>query len=148
VKSFQEHNELLKDLHIPAFGYELIRQVVFPSIFGKNTSFILYWAGKDLARKYPLQTLEEIISFFEKAGWGTLTLLDEKKDEYEFELNGPLVSARFDWDDSCTFQLEAGFLAQQIEQQKGKITEAYEQQKKRAKTVHFTVKWDRKDDVK
>ncbi|MGX1899925.1 uncharacterized protein DUF2507 [Thermolongibacillus altinsuensis] len=147
MKSFQEHSELLKDLHVPAFGYELIRQVVFPSMFGKDTSFILYWVGKELARKYPLQTIEEIISFFEKAGWGTLTLLEEKKDEYEFELNGPLVSTRFDWGDSCTFQLEAGFLAQQIEQQKRQIAETYEQQKKKSKTVYFTVKWDRKDHI-
>ncbi len=53
---------------------------------------------------------------------------------------------RFDYGGECTFHLEAGFLAQQFEQQKGYVTEAFEQQKRRAKTVLFTVKWDRKDE--
>jgi predicted hydrocarbon binding protein len=143
--TFEQHYGLLKDIDISSFGYEIIREILLPDLLGKETASILYWAGKSLARKYPLETMEEIISFFEKAGWGTLTIVSEGKDELEFELTSPLIITRLSYKEDCTFQLEAGFLAQQIEQQKKRITEAYEQPKKRAKKVVFTVKWDKKD---
>ena len=56
------------------FGYEIIRDHVLPSILGKNEAEILYWAGKEVARKFPIFTTEELPSFFVEAGWGTLTL--------------------------------------------------------------------------
>jgi predicted hydrocarbon binding protein len=145
--SFQEQYEALENIHISGFGYELIREVLLPDLLGKETANILYWAGKNLARKYPLETLDDIIAFFEKAGWGTLTVINARNDELEVELTGPIVTTRFTLNENCTFQLEAGFLAQQIEQQKRCVAEAYEQQKKRAKKVLFTVKWDKKDEV-
>jgi len=143
--SLQEQYEHLQDLQISAFGYELIREVLLSDLLGRETSSILYWAGKSLARKYPLETIESVVSFFEKAGWGTLTVTSERKDELEFQLTSPLIAARFSSKKECTFQLEAGFLAQQIEQQRKCTTEAYEQQKKLSKKVIFTVKWDKKD---
>lgn len=145
--TFQEQYAMLEDMQISGFGYELIREVLLPELLGKENASILYWAGKSLARKYPLETTEEIISFFAKAGWGTLTIVSEGKDELEFELTSPLIDARLSYKEDCTFQLEAGFLAQQIEQQKKRITEAYEQQKKRTKKVVFIVKWDKKDTI-
>jgi predicted hydrocarbon binding protein len=145
--TFQEQYKLLENIPLSGFGYELIREILLPDLLGKETTPVLYWAGKSLARKYPLETMEEIIAFFEKAGWGTLTIVSEGKNELEFELTSPLIAARFSYKEDCTFQLEAGFLAQQIEQQKKLVTEAYEQQKKRAKKVIFTVKWDRKDPI-
>lgn len=145
--SFQEHYETLQHLHVPAFGYELIREILVPDLLGKETPSILYWAGKQLARRYPLETLDDVIAFFEKAGWGTLAVAKEGKDELELELSGALIAARMAMKEDCSFQLEAGFLAQQVERQKRCVAEAYEQQKKRAKHVLFTVKWDRKDIV-
>ncbi|KFZ42446.1 hypothetical protein JS80_09955 [Anoxybacillus sp. KU2-6(11)] len=139
-------HEQWKQINISAFSDFLFRQELLPNLFGKETPFILYWAGKDLARKYPLATIDDVIAFFEQAGWGNLSLLEEKKDQCELRLEGPLVAMRFDYGGDCTFQLEAGFLAQQFEQQKGYVTEAFEQQKRRAKIVLFTVKWDRKDE--
>lgn len=133
---------------IPAFGYELLREVVLPSILGKETSSILYWAGKDLARKFPLQNLDEVIDFFAKAGWGSLTIKDESKNEIQAELSSSVISERLSKKDSTTtFQLEAGFLAQQIEYQRNVVAECYEHPKKRARKIDFTVKWDKKDPV-
>lgn len=145
--SLENQYEALQHIDIPGFGYELLREVLLPDLLGKETASILYWAGKRLARRYPLDTFDEIIVFFEKAGWGTLTATKERNDELEVELTGAIVTARMSINDNCSFQLEAGFLAQQIEQQKRCVAEAYEQQKKRAKKVIFTIKWDRKDEV-
>ncbi|MFE8703785.1 YslB family protein [Cytobacillus sp. FJAT-54145] len=132
---------------VSAFGYELIRDILLPELLGKETPAILYWAGKGLARKFPLDSIEQVVDFFEQAGWGTLSLIEHKKNELEFELSSELITRRFKIKDDCSFQLEAGFLAQQIESQRKTTAEAYEHPKKRAGKVIFTVKWDKKDVV-
>lgn len=132
---------------VPAFGYELLREVLLPELLGKDTSTILYWAGKTLARKYPLQDMNDIIVFFQQAGWGKLSVKEESKDDLELELTSELISQRFKLKKEPLFQLEAGFLAQQIETQRKVTTEAYEHPKKRADKVVFTVKWDKKDHI-
>lgn len=130
---------------ISKFGYELIREILLPDLLGKDTPGILYWAGKQLARKYPLNDLNEIIEFFGKASWGVLVLKKETKNELEFELISPLLASRSSSKTEHFFQLEAGFLAQQIECHKEATTEAYEHPLKKIKKVQFTVKWDKKD---
>jgi predicted hydrocarbon binding protein len=129
------------------FGYELLREVLIPEILGKDTPEILYWAGKRLARKYPLNTLEEVVAFFNRASWGDLTVKNENKNEMEFELTSPLLISRVQSKAEHFFQLEAGFLAQQIETQREVIAEAFEHPIKRSQNVQFTVKWDNKDQI-
>lgn len=136
------------ELQVPAFGYELLRNVVLPDILGKETESILYWVGKSIARKYPLQTNDDIIHFFERASWGTLSLVEQKKkNELVFELTGDLIISRFKYKQDYSYQLEAGFLAEQFQQQLHFVTEAYEQQKPRARSIQFTVQWDPKDSI-
>lgn len=133
---------------IPVFGYELLREILLPSILGKETATILYWAGKDLARKFPLQSIDEIINFFIQAGWGSLVVKEDGKNELQVELSSTVITERLHKKDSpTTFQLEAGFLAQQIESQKNVIAECYEHPKKRSNKVLFTIKWDKKDPI-
>ncbi|WP_080844505.1 YslB family protein [Cytobacillus gottheilii] len=141
-KSFTNHDEI-----VPAFGYELIREVLLKDLLGKEAPAILYWAGKRLARKYPLASIDEMTAFFSSAGWGSLTLLNESKNEMDLELTSTLINARCKKDEDCTFQLETGFIAEQIEQQKGFICEAFEHPKKRKGKVLITVKWDKKDTI-
>ncbi|WP_077214175.1 YslB family protein [Bacillus dakarensis] len=146
TKTSETTTQLLPDSDsIPLFGYELLREVLLPNLLGKETASILYWAGKDLARKFPLQSFEEMVDFFIKAGWGSLSLKDESKHEMTFELGSSIISERLKRKKDVTFNLEAGFLAQQFELQKDAVTEAYEHYKKRTNTVFITVKWDKKD---
>ncbi|MBA4538307.1 YslB family protein [Bacillus aquiflavi] len=133
-----------ESLTVPLFGYELIREVLLTELLGKDTPEILYWAGKRLARKYPLKTVEAVIDFFEKAGWGHLSLRHLNPHEMELELSGELIKERFKRKRNCSFQLEAGFLAEQVQLQKGFIAEAYEHPKKLVAKVRFTIKWDSK----
>lgn len=132
---------------VSIFGYELIREIVLPEILGKDITEILYWAGKRLARKYPLNTFDEMKEFFAKASWGQLEITSENKDEMEFELMSPLIVSRVKSKAEHFFQLEAGFLAQQIEFQKEVIAETFEHPVKKSNKVQFTVKWDKKDEV-
>ncbi|WP_102274341.1 YslB family protein [Cytobacillus massiliigabonensis] len=133
---------------VPVFGYELIRELLLHELLGDDAPEILYWAGKRLARKYPMDTFDEISTFFQKAAWGSLTIIKESKNEMELELFSPLIKQRCSENKHSTFQLEAGFLAQQIENQKEVICEAFEHPNKKKKgKIHFTVKWDKKDTI-
>ena len=132
---------------VSLFGYEIIRDDLLSELLGKNEPEILYWAGKKLARKYPLYTMDEIIAFFHEANWGILSIKEEKRKEICLSLTGELVSNRLQKDKNCTFQLEAGFLAQQIEWQKKVVSEAFEHPNKRSNIIQFTIKWDIHDAV-
>lgn len=130
---------------VPVFGYELIREILIPEILGEETSKILYWAGKNIARKYPLDSISDIIVFFKQAGWGNLHVVKESKDELIVELSSDLITNRIKNKKNAAFQLEAGFLAQQFERQKQVVTEAFEHPRKRSSKVQITIKWDIKD---
>lgn len=132
---------------ISGFGYELLRNDLLSELLGKEQHDILYWAGKMIARKYPLATFEEIIAFFDEAGWGTLTVIEEKKQEVHLTLSSELITYRNKNKKDVSYQLEAGFLAMQIEQQIDVVAETYEEQTKRGNKVKFQVKWDLKDPI-
>ena len=85
--------------------------------------------------------------FFDKASWGQLIVKKLSKDEMEFELISPLIVSRVKSKAEHFFQIEAGFLAQQIELQKQVIAETFEHPVKKANKGQFTVKWDRKDSI-
>lgn len=139
--------EQLLTIPMNAFAYELIREELLPDIIGKELDRILYWAGKNLARKYTLETFDDIIIFFQQAGWGDLNIVEQNRREMQLQLTSPLITERYKNKQNTTYQLEAGFLAQQTQQQRQVIAEAYENQKKRAEKVLFTVKWDAKDSI-
>ncbi|MBC1650828.1 YslB family protein [Listeria booriae] len=142
-----ENEEIVNEKMIPVFGYELIRDTLVPNILGEETPHILYWAGKELARKYRLETMEDIVDFFKRASFGDLTVVGEKKDELQLLLSGEIVTSRLANDSEAIFKLEAGFVAEQIQYQRKLYTESYEEVDKRKKTVRIIVKWDRKEAV-
>lgn len=129
---------------MPLFGYELIREHVLSSILGKHEEDILYWSGKELARKFQMFTMEETISFFQEAGWGQLNLVKLDKNEAFYELSGE--SDLLNLQQRC-FKLEAGFLAQQQQKLGGFLTECYEEKSIKKNYVHFHIKWDLKEKV-
>ena len=137
----------IEELQIPAFGYELIREILLHDILGEDSNHILYWAGKQLARKFPLTSMDEVVSFFESAGWGYLVMEKETQNEMELTLTGEIINRRLDLYSDSHYQLEAGFLAEQCVIQKKFYSEAIAEIKKRSKKILFTVKWDTKDPV-
>ncbi len=126
------------------FGYELIRDHVIPSILGKHEGDILYWAGKELARKFPVFDTEEIPAFFHEAGWGELTAEKTSKKEAFYKLHSPSepfkVSER-------NFQLEAGFIAEQFQKLNGFLTECYAKPNSKDHSVTLHIAWDKKEAI-
>ncbi|MDN4607195.1 YslB family protein [Sporosarcina highlanderae] len=123
-------------------GYEILRDHVLPMILGKHEEDILYWAGKDIARKFPIFSVDELPDFFVEAGWGPLTPFAGKtsKDEAIFFLSQEdrtLLEKR-------SYQLEAGFIAEQFQKLNGFLTECYGEKVPKENHVRFQVKWDTK----
>ncbi|MDF2945501.1 MAG: hypothetical protein K0S51_180 [Bacillales bacterium] len=140
------HNqELIYEVKTTGFSYELLREEVIQSLLGKDTDEILYWTGKNLARKYNLENFDSIITFFQHSGFGKLAIIKDKKDHLDLKLTSPLIEQRFNDNRNISYYLEAGFLAQSIELQKKCITETTIDLNKREKSVRLTVKWDYKD---
>lgn len=122
------------------FGYEILRDHVLPSILGNHEDEILYWAGKEVARKFPIFGVDELPEFFQEAGWGILTFVKTTKDETFYTLSredGTNVQNR-----SC--RLEAGFIAEQYQKFNGLLTECYGELNDKDSLVYFQVKWDSK----
>lgn len=126
------------DEAVSPFSNHLLRHILLPEILGEDENEILYWAGKSVARKlYDEMSEMDLTHFFQKANWGELTLIKEKKKELQFKLVAPhMIKER-------PFTLECGFLAQWMEKEKGFITEAtYNVKKKDPCTILITVRWD------
>ncbi|MDO6656071.1 YslB family protein [Anaerobacillus sp. 1_MG-2023] len=133
------------EIETTAFGYEFYREVLIPELLGSEQPAVLYWTGKEMARQFPLSTREEIEDFFQRAGWGKLSIAQEKKNEVTFDLQSALITERRSTSRNACYQLEAGFLAEQYQNMLRCIAEAYETDKKNE--IQFTVKWDPKDQI-
>lgn len=125
------------------FGYELLRDHVLPSILGKHEDDILYWAGKEVARKFPIFSIDELPVFFTEAGWGPLHLEKTEKDEAFYSMKNDFGTNN--QNRSC--RLEAGFIAEQYQKLNGILTECYGEVRVNDGLIHFQVKWDLKTKI-
>lgn len=102
-----------------------IRDVLLPAILGDETDGISYWMSKDLARAFPVASVEELCLLTEQLGLAHLTLKKSDRQQHLYLLDGPVVAERIAADNEETsFQLEAGFLAMETEFQVGAAAEA------------------------
>jgi predicted hydrocarbon binding protein len=121
------------------FGVTLLRDIFLEELLDGDSSDILYFAGKDLAKKFASNTLLGIENFFKVAKWGDLKMISQQQDRQTWILSGEVLVARFATVDNIpNFYLEAGFLAQQIAQQIKKNVEATYQLNK-DNSVTFTL---------
>lgn len=132
---------------LPLFSYELLRDILIPELLGEDASEVSYWAGKHLARKFPLLTIEEKVDFFKEAGWGNLQLIHEKRNKLKLQLSGHMIDRRLRMNSNACFRLEAGFIAEQIQQMKHSLAETLDDVDHRKKRVTFIVRWDPKDQI-
>lgn len=120
------------------FGTVLIKDILLNNIFEEDASDILYFAGRDLARSFSSNTLLGVQEFFDNANWGDLKMNKQEATKQTWELSGEAIAARYAAVEQPNFYMEAGFIAQQIQQQLGKHTDAtYELNKNNS--VIFTL---------
>lgn len=128
-------------------GVALLRDLVLPDLLNKNTGTILYWAGKELARRLPLADTSAVQDFFVLVSLGNLALIRQKGNQYTYELSGSAVNERLKLTETPDFQFETGFIAQQVEQQLGIIAEGIHEFIPKQKKAVITVQTDPKDPV-
>lgn len=132
------------------FPQLLFRDALLPELLGDDKGAIGYWAGKALARKFPLGNPKDATTFFQQAGFGTLALLKQTAQMTRWQLSGEPVALRKQLDSQPDFTLEAGFLAEMMAQQLGVSAEAElsdTPRKLRNQAVTFDVYTDPNDVV-
>ncbi|MGM8213306.1 DUF2507 domain-containing protein [Virgibacillus sp. W0430] len=106
---------LLDSFHTQGAGYDVLRYVSLPDLLGTEAHTLLYFMGRNLARKMNVQTLDDIFNIYNKLGWGRLELIKEKKKHLTFQLMSDAIVQRIKAPIDTEFRLEAGFLAEAIE---------------------------------
>ncbi|TDQ39179.1 DUF2507 domain-containing protein [Aureibacillus halotolerans] len=140
-QSQDEKNE--NDVQVTAtpFSIRLLRQELLPELLGEQQQMVLYYSGKRLARKFPLETLDECPVFFHKAEWGQLRLIKQKKSQLIFELSNSLLLEKKNHSPQALFSLEAGFLAETVASIMNGEAEATVGEATRDGIVPITVEW-------
>src|SRR5699024_8545451 len=100
---------------------------------------LLYFMGRNLARKFQFEELSDIFHVFDRLGWGKLELVKERKKVLEFSLMSDAVVHRLQAPMDVDFRLEAGFLAEAIQTVYNVGAEAREKVNDRLHLVTFTV---------
>ncbi|UED70666.1 MULTISPECIES: DUF2507 domain-containing protein [Brevibacillus] len=109
-------------MNMPYLGYHLLRETLTNSLLGDSESPILYWLGKDLGRKIPIQSSTGPIMPFIRLGLGQLDLLEESAETIVYKLTHTIHNYQTPERLSRSLSLEAGIIAGSIEQWKGKDT--------------------------
>lgn len=127
------------ELHTEGAGYDILRHLCLPELLGDESSSILYFMGRSLARRIDINSMEEIVSAFDVFGWGKLDLVKEKRKELIFQLMSDAVVRRLESPFDIEFRLEAGFLAEAIQAMKQTDCECTETINRRIGQIEFSV---------
>ncbi|WP_430784936.1 YslB family protein [Virgibacillus flavescens] len=130
---------LLEELQTSGAGYDVLRYISLPELLGRETETLLYFMGRNLARKLSFNTIEDIYLIFDKMGWGKLELIRNKRKEITFSLMSDSVVNRIKASFDTEFRLESGFLAEAIQQLKETEAECTEEINKKIMQVEFSV---------
>lgn len=117
---------LLNELHTAGAGYDVLRYISLPDLFGAEAHTIFYFMGKDLARSLNIQSVDELYYAADKLGWGRLELVKENKKSLTFNLMADAVFHRLQASFEVDFRLEAGFIAEAVYMITGKECECTE----------------------
>lgn len=129
----------LDELHTSGAGYDIIRYLGLPELLGPESDTLLYFMGRNIARKLNIQEISDIIYAFDKLGWGKLELIKEKKKELLFQLMADSIVYRLNAPFETEFRLEAGFLAESIFLINERSCECSEEINKRIHQIEFSV---------
>src|SRR5690625_3134956 len=105
----------LNELDTETVGHDVLRYISLPNLLGVESQTLLYYIGKNLARSFEINSIDDVYFVFEKLGWGFLELVKEKKNQVIFSLMSDSVARRLKSNLAKEFRLEAGFLAETVQ---------------------------------
>ncbi|MCJ0931680.1 YslB family protein [Virgibacillus halodenitrificans] len=129
----------LTDLQSSGAGYDILRYLGLPEILGTETNTLLYFLGRNLARKFEFNSMEDIAHLFEQLGWGYLEIVKEKKETIIFQLMSDAIVQRLKAPIDTEFRLEAGFLAEAYQRIDNSDCECTEEINSKLFLVQFTL---------
>lgn len=129
----------LDELQSSGAGYEILRYVSLPELLGAESDSLLYFIGRNLARKLEITSIDDIYLIFHKLGWGNLEFVKERKKELIFHLMADSVAKRMNSPFSTDFRMEAGFLAEAVQLVKENPCECVETIHKKIFQVELSV---------
>ncbi|MGG1661815.1 DUF2507 domain-containing protein [Brevibacillus sp. NRS-1366] len=106
-------------MNMPYLGYHFLRETLTNTLLGNSESPILYWLGKDIGRKIPIQSANGIILPFMRLGLGQLDLLEATEECTTYKLSHTIHSYQSPERLSRTLSLESGIVAGALERWKG-----------------------------
>jgi len=130
---------LLEDLQTTGSGFDVLRYIGLPELFGGETSTLLYFMGRKLARHFAFNELDDIYNAFERLGWGKLELVKEKRKELVFSLMDDAIVRKLKSPLPIDFRLEAGFLAEAVNMAFDKSAECMDEINFKIHTVQLSV---------
>lgn len=129
----------LDDFLPASTGYDILRYVSLPDMFGSEADSLLYFTGRKLARKLEINTNDDILYIFKKLSWGNLELIKDKKNSMRFYLMSDEIVKRIQSSVPVDFRLEAGFLAEAIEKITNRPCECMDEVNTRIFRVQFDI---------
>ncbi|HLS20290.1 MAG TPA: DUF2507 domain-containing protein [Bacillota bacterium] len=129
----------LNKLDSQTVGHDILRYVSLPKLLGQEAETILYYMGKNLARSFDINSLDDVHFIFEKLGWGYLELVKQRKNSLTFSLMADALARRLQLDLAKEFRFEAGFLAEAIHLVHQTTCECVEKVNKNIHQVQFKV---------
>ena len=139
----KQHSKLpistLENLNTPGAGYDVIRYLCMPKVFGSDAELILYFIGKNLARSFDIQTINDVFHIAERVGWGRLEFVKENKRGLTFQLMSDAVYHRLKAPFVVDFRLESGFISEAVAQIRQRECECIEKVRSNIHLVEFQV---------
>src|SRR5699024_12175104 len=89
-------------------GQDVLRYIGLHDVLGKEKDTLLYFLGKQMARKFEINNLEDLIYLFYTLRWGKLELVKEKKKYLTFHLMSDDIVERMNTSFDIDFKLEDG----------------------------------------
>jgi predicted hydrocarbon binding protein len=109
-------------MNMPYLGYHLLRETLTQDLLGESESPILYWIGKNMGRKIPIQSAQGIILPFIRLGLGQLDLIEETASFINYTLTHTIYPHMSVERLSRSLSLECGVIAGAIEQWQNRPT--------------------------
>lgn len=120
----QESIAYAERMNMPYLGYHLLRETLTNTLLGDSESPILYWLGKDIGEKIPIQSAAGIVLPFMRLGLGQLDLMEESELRIHYKISHAIFHYMTDQRLSRALSLECGIIAGAIAQWRRKATTA------------------------
>src|SRR5699024_11725630 len=100
---------VIEQLSSETIGYDILKYVSLPNVFGAEKEAIMYYVGRDLARNIEMRSMDDLLYLFDKFRWGKLELIKQKKNEMTFHLMSDDIVHRLRRSEEHTSELQSRF---------------------------------------